>query len=393
MALSLIGENGFHFHLFLYRVKANHPWEKYSEEEFKQECEISALPIAEYFIYNSTKNRIIIYTDWILITLSIGYMNIYQSIYSNPQYFNHLFFQSCFESIKGMTNQAIHLISKESITSIPEKLNNTNTKHIVIVSIFCSTIIAIILISRCIFKANSSSSHPSSDTDDAVKLDDPKVDDVVVKKVGYAKDKGIYKESKELAKKGEFQEAWSSYCYETYFDVSGMYPDNKKPYHDHTCSVKEWIELPSEELILGLMRALSHDQILERIPQELLKDCAIAYPNFFNKYLTKICTLLETDLKNIIDICKTSPVCGMQIVLEGIDDYIAPYFFDDKLFVELFQAIYPSLLKHIENKSLTDEEAGNLKYFLSTLSTSSVIEKNQIEEIIKLLPAASEKKN
>jgi hypothetical protein len=44
VSLCVIGENGFIFPLFLYRVRANHAWEKESDETFKQQCELSALP-------------------------------------------------------------------------------------------------------------------------------------------------------------------------------------------------------------------------------------------------------------------------------------------------------------------------------------------------------------
>jgi hypothetical protein len=42
--LSIVGKNGFHFPLFLYRVKNKQNWVEKSEDEFKQECELSALP-------------------------------------------------------------------------------------------------------------------------------------------------------------------------------------------------------------------------------------------------------------------------------------------------------------------------------------------------------------
>ena len=44
VVLSVIGQNGFHFPLFFYRVKAKNALKKLSDEEFKQECELSALP-------------------------------------------------------------------------------------------------------------------------------------------------------------------------------------------------------------------------------------------------------------------------------------------------------------------------------------------------------------
>lgn len=44
VSLCVIGENGFLFPLFLYRVRANHAWEREGDETFKQQCELSALP-------------------------------------------------------------------------------------------------------------------------------------------------------------------------------------------------------------------------------------------------------------------------------------------------------------------------------------------------------------
>jgi hypothetical protein len=44
VSLCIIGERGFTFPLFLYRVRANHAWETESDETFKQQCEQSALP-------------------------------------------------------------------------------------------------------------------------------------------------------------------------------------------------------------------------------------------------------------------------------------------------------------------------------------------------------------
>jgi hypothetical protein len=44
VTLLVIGDNGFQFPLFNYRVKANHLWEQTSDKTFKQECELSALP-------------------------------------------------------------------------------------------------------------------------------------------------------------------------------------------------------------------------------------------------------------------------------------------------------------------------------------------------------------
>ncbi|HXP48321.1 MAG TPA: hypothetical protein VN922_00110 [Bacteroidia bacterium] len=44
VSLCIIGRKGFIFPLFLYRVKANHAWEMKGDEEFKQQCELSALP-------------------------------------------------------------------------------------------------------------------------------------------------------------------------------------------------------------------------------------------------------------------------------------------------------------------------------------------------------------
>jgi hypothetical protein len=52
VSLCVIGEKNFIFPLFLYRVKANHAWEMEGEEEFKQQCELSALPyLLERFRY------------------------------------------------------------------------------------------------------------------------------------------------------------------------------------------------------------------------------------------------------------------------------------------------------------------------------------------------------
>jgi hypothetical protein len=44
VSLCVIGDNGFIFPLFLYRVRANHAWEMEGDEEFKQQCELSAMP-------------------------------------------------------------------------------------------------------------------------------------------------------------------------------------------------------------------------------------------------------------------------------------------------------------------------------------------------------------
>jgi hypothetical protein len=44
VCLCVIGNNGFLFPLFLYRVRANHAWEREGDEPFKQQCELSALP-------------------------------------------------------------------------------------------------------------------------------------------------------------------------------------------------------------------------------------------------------------------------------------------------------------------------------------------------------------
>lgn len=44
VSLCVIGEKDFVFPLFLYRVRANHAWERESDEELKQQCELSALP-------------------------------------------------------------------------------------------------------------------------------------------------------------------------------------------------------------------------------------------------------------------------------------------------------------------------------------------------------------
>ena len=44
VSLCVIGNNGFIFPLFLYRVRANHAWKREGDEEFKQQCELSALP-------------------------------------------------------------------------------------------------------------------------------------------------------------------------------------------------------------------------------------------------------------------------------------------------------------------------------------------------------------
>jgi hypothetical protein len=44
VSLCVIGNNGFIFPLFLYRVRANHAWEMEGDENFKQQCELTALP-------------------------------------------------------------------------------------------------------------------------------------------------------------------------------------------------------------------------------------------------------------------------------------------------------------------------------------------------------------
>jgi hypothetical protein len=44
VSLCVIGEGGFIFPLFLYRVRANHAFEMQGDETFKQQCELSALP-------------------------------------------------------------------------------------------------------------------------------------------------------------------------------------------------------------------------------------------------------------------------------------------------------------------------------------------------------------
>jgi hypothetical protein len=52
VSLCVIGDNGFIFPLFLYRVRANHAWEMEGDEEFKQQCELTALPyLLERFRY------------------------------------------------------------------------------------------------------------------------------------------------------------------------------------------------------------------------------------------------------------------------------------------------------------------------------------------------------
>lgn len=43
VVLSVVGRNGFHFPLFFYRVKAENVLKQLNDEEFKQECELSAL--------------------------------------------------------------------------------------------------------------------------------------------------------------------------------------------------------------------------------------------------------------------------------------------------------------------------------------------------------------